>query len=205
MDTNIVMGNDEEIVREYPLQCVRSGRRLEDCSLTVTNKRLIYKRTVKDKRNTSHEVKNIPISSVDTIKSTLICKRKYSLVLIIVSLVMICAGIFLAVDKLRALIPLAWPSFTLYVGIGLLALGAIILLLLLFFTKKRYSFSLAVGYLGGYKETDHIVSGISSLTLHKIRKNSKKRKERFRVNLDYEKLDDLVTEIGALVVRFKNP
>lgn len=204
MDTNIVMASDEEVVREYPLQRVRAGRRLEDCSLTVTNKRLIYKRTVKTKKATSHEVKNIPISSVDTIKSTLACQKKYSVILIVLSLLMIAAGVFLAIDMLRALVPIKWPEYSLYIGIGVLAAGAVLLLLILIFTKKRYSFSLAVGYLSEYKETDHIVSGISSLALRKIRNRNKKKKERFRINLDYEKLDDLVAEIGALIVRFKN-
>ena len=204
MDTNIVMASDEEVVREYPLQRMRAGRRLEDCSLTVTNKRLIYKRTVKTKNDTSHEVKNIPISSVDTIKSTLACQKKYSVILIALSLLMILGGVFLAIDALRALAPIEWPEFSLYIGIGVLAAGAVLLLLILIFTRKRYSFSLAVGYLGEYGETDHIVCGVSSLAMRKMRNRNKKKKERFRINIDYEKLDDLTAEIGALIVRFKN-
>jgi hypothetical protein len=198
------MGNDEEVVREYPLQHVRSGKKLEASSLVVTNKRLIYKRTVKNKKDTSHEVKNIPISSVDTISSTLAFKKKRSVILTILSLIMILSGAFLMIDALRALVKIEWPEYSMYIGIGVLAAGVLLLLLVLIFAKRRYYFSLSVGYLSEHRESAHIVSGLSSITACKVKKSKKKKKERFRVNLDYEKLDDLVTELGALVVRFKN-
>ena len=202
LDTTVVMGNGEIVVREYPLQSVREGRRVEDCTLTVTNKRLIYKSSVKDRGIQSHEVKNIPISSVDTIKTTLSFKKKYSVLLITVSVVMMLLGALLAAEPIFDFLRLAMPGYVKYIGFGIASAGALLILLVLLMTRRRYSFSLAIGFLG-YEETEHIVSGASSLMLRKLKKRSKERRERFRVNLDCDKLDDLAAELGALIVRFK--
>ena len=187
MIERVKMGLGEEIIREYPLHKTSEKHRRESLFLTVTNKRIIYRKSSSEGRQRSTELRDIPIKSIDTVESFLAVQKDYSFFAIgAVALVFLAGIIFLALSELA-------------VGLALVGAAALGVALILLLTRSDYNFYLSIGTLGG-REFSHMNFGASALSARRARNRTS---HRIRVRINGAEIDKLVAELGAIIIRFK--
>ncbi|MBQ8302686.1 MAG: hypothetical protein IJX97_03950 [Clostridia bacterium] len=187
MPERVKMGLDEEIIREYPLHKSCENKRHESAYLTVTNKRIIYAKSSKEARRRTTELRDIPLSSVDTVESFLKEQRLYSPLVIVFAALLLISGVAVAV------------LVSLGIGIALTCASVITVVLLLTLTRSEYNFYLSIGTLGR-REVGHLSFGASAIAQRVARQSTR---HRIRVAINGAEIDKLVAELGAIIIRFK--
>ena len=184
----VKMGLGEEIIREYPLHKTSESLKTESAYLTVTNKRIIYTKSSSEKRRRTRELRDIPLTSVDSVESLLKEEKYYSPLAIFSAVLFLVAGILLV----------ALESF--WFGIALVAIGALILLLTLLLTRPEYHFYLSIGTLGK-GEINHLNFGASAISARSARKRTS---HPIGIAINGSEIDKLISELGAIIIRFKS-
>lgn len=188
MTERVKMSLGEEIIREYPLHKASDSQKTESAYLTVTNKRIIYTKSSSEKRRRTKELRDIPLTSVDTVESFLKEEKYYSPLAIIAAVLFLVGGVVL----------IALDSF--WFGIALVGAAAVILLLTLLLTRPEYHFYLSIGTLGK-GEMNHLNFGASAIPARAARHAAS---HPISVAINGAEIDKLISELGAIIIRFKN-
>ena len=212
MENSIPMGENERLVKNYPIQdyTIPKVKSRFESQVIVTNKRIVYAQKITDKKGgTVYTKREFNISTIDTVDSDFAFKKIYNVGLIFISAIIALAGIYLLATE---------GSSMGYIPLGV---GSLFIILAIAFAKKCYSFNLVIHAFGS-AETEHIHFGAIALKSMKEKKKKAKKKRRVgllgklfsplkrmfkpkakNIGLFPDSIEAMVAEIGSYIVEFK--
>ncbi len=200
------LGENEKILKRYPLQKLETKEETTDSALAVTNRRIVYTQDVKAK-NGDHVFtkRDFDINTIDTVSTDFAFKKYYHIGWIIFFAMMALGGLIFGITAEENGL----------VGWIIMLIGAVGITLCILLAKNRYRYYLILSSFAS-SETCHISLGSS--TLIDRRKKEKKVKRSSKLVRFFKKLfapkisekgiypesvEQMVSEIGSYIVEYK--